>query len=81
MKHVISDSRLLPFLDLRRTYSLPIFLELRYWQLRHAIRVKFSVTMVLESNPIECLLSSGVMRKPLSSFYLYLSVVHDAKLI
>lgn len=65
------------FQDLRPTYHLPASFQFRYWQLRHALNSQFPDPVTLESDSIKRLLISGVMGKPFSSLYLYLTVAHD----
>lgn len=74
LKHVIASGRVVPFANLRQEHSLPRSMGFRYWQLNHALRMQFLEPIVLESDPIECHLTSRVMGKPLSSLYLCLSL-------
>lgn len=48
-------------------------------QLQHALKAQFPDQVTLEPDSIERLLISGMLEKPLSSLYLYLTVAHDVK--
>lgn len=80
LKHIIANGKLMSFQDIKRQYSLPRSFEFRYWQLRHAMRAQFPDRLTLEPDSVERLLTSGVMGKPLSTLYMYLTVAHDVKL-
>lgn len=77
---IVLAGGLLPFATLRRTYYLPRSMEFQYCQLKHAMRARFPKPIVLDSDPIERLLSFRVIGKPLSYIYLPMSVAHEAGL-
>lgn len=76
----MKDGKLITFQELRGLYSISGSLEFRYWQLRHAHGAQFPDMITLESDSVERLLTSGVIGKPLSSLYLYMTVAYDSKL-
>lgn len=73
------NGKLTPFQEMRRLYSVPRSFEFRYWQLRPIIGAQFPEPVVLESDSIERLLTSGLMGNPLSTLYLYLTMAYDTK--
>lgn len=77
LKHVMPNGKIMSFQELRRAYDLPPSFHFRYCQLQHALTSQFPNLVTLELDLIERLLISGVMGKPLSSLYLYLTVTHD----
>lgn len=60
---------LMSFALMSRTYGLPGWMFFRYAQLCHAARAQFPVPPHLQLDPLEDLLSSSDLEKPLSALY------------
>lgn len=76
---LLVDGKLMSFREMQSLYLVPSSFEFRYWKLWHAIGTQFPEPVVLESDSIERPLTSDVIWQPLSSLYLYLTVVYDTK--
>lgn len=64
-----NGGQLLSLHELTAKFGLPRWMGFRYIQLRHAARAQFPQTPLLQTDPIEDLLSPGDLIKPLSSLY------------
>lgn len=60
---------LLGFPSLSQKFGLPGWMLFQYFQLRHATNAQFPGSPVVKADPIEGLLESGDLRKPLSTLY------------
>lgn len=69
LEHVMSGGQLLSLHELTAKFGLPRWMGFRYLQLGHAARAQFPQTPLLQTDPIEDLLSPGDLSKPLSSLY------------
>lgn len=63
IKHVMPRGVILSFRELQATYHIPRSFLFRYWQLQHALKAQFPAQISLEPDPIECLLTSGMLDK------------------
>lgn len=79
LKHVIRREGIISFRELRLGHALPQTFLFRYRQLHHALRAQFPSQVTLEPDPIERVLISGMLDKPLSTLYMHLTVAHDVK--
>lgn len=79
-KHITANGKLLDLNVLRAQCQLPEGMFFRFLQLQHAFSVRFPLPLTLDSDPLEWLLASLVMGKPLSSIYLQLSNAYSTKL-
>lgn len=80
LRQVMQRGEIAPFQELRWTHRLPRSFQFRYWQRRHALRAQFPTQVTLDPYSIERLQILGVLEKPLSSLYLFLTVARDVKL-
>lgn len=68
------------FSDLKPAFNLLNWMLFRYLQLRDAFRKQFPSPFLLDSDPVERLLTSKLLNKPLSALYFFQSIASTAKL-
>lgn len=72
LKHVVLNAGLRSFPDLKAAYALPQWML--YYPLHHTFQKQFPLSLTLELDPVEGLLTAKVVDKSLSAQYFHLSI-------
>lgn len=74
LKDVLQQGSILPFKTLMDRFSLPVWMQFRYYQLSHAIKAQFPLIPNLTMDPVEELLAQEFLDKIMST--LYFTLIH-----